>query len=288
MSILTKKAVLAALNVGGWDARKRDDKASAVVHKHFHATKDSGNFNKTLIDVKDEDWLRIVAARSALRDYHYSHTLPWVHKGCQILAAATYLDYQNGVGKLIEEYLNAAERFIEDSYETLKDQAKQQRNGLYNEADYPSKGELHRKFYAEVSFLPVPDSGHVIVDLQNSEVERIKRDTETMIEQAVEQAQAALWVRLHEPVKAMADALADPKRRFHDSLVGNVKDIVKMVQPMNLTNDPKLTEMAKEVEKSLTKASADMLRDDVDKRSEVARKAAELARKMASLMPKAQ
>lgn len=285
MSVLSTKAVLAALNVGGWEARKRDDKASSVVHEHFHASRDSGNFNKTLIDVKANAWVRITKARTELREFHYTHTLPWVHKGAQLLPAATYLDYNSSLLKLIAEYEEAADDFIENHYLDLKADAKRKRNGLYNESDYPSQAELGRKFYAEVRYLPVPDAGHVVVDLTNAEVARIKADTEAMVQQAVDEAQAALWVRLYEPVKSMAEALVDPKRRFHDTLVSNVKDIVKLVEPMNLTNDPRLSSIAADVKKFLTKASADTLRTDTDKREESARKAAELARKMRSLMP---
>ena len=285
MSILSTKAVLAALNVGGWNARKRDDAASSVVHEHYHATKDSGNFNKTLIDVKDDSWVRITKARTALREYHYAHTLPWVHKGSQLLVAAMYLDYNSDIRQLIAEYTSACDDFRENHYERLKSDARVKRNGLYHASDYPSASELDRKFYAEVKFLPVPDAGHVIVDLQNAEVERIKADTEAMIEQAVAEAQAAVWTRLYEPVAAMAAALVDPDKRFHDTLVSNVKDIVKMAPAMNLNNDPKLAAMVADVKK-LTKTGADTLRTDPERRAVQAKMASELAKKMASLMPR--
>lgn len=285
MSILSTKAVLAALNVGGWNARKRDDAASNVVHEHYHATKDSGNFNKTLIDVKDESWVRITKARTALREYHYAHTLPWAAKGSQLLVAAMYLEFNSDIRKLIEEYDNAAMEFVRSNYERLKLDAKKKRNGLYHEADYPSAAELARKFYAEVRFLPVPDAGHVIVDLQNAEVDRIKADTEAMIEQAVAEAQAAVWSRLYEPVAAMAAALVNPDKRFHDTLVSNVKDIVKMAPAMNLNNDPNLTAMVAEV-KRLTKTGAETLRTDPERRAVQAKMAADLVKKMSSLMPR--
>lgn len=285
MNILSKKAVLASLNVGGWNARKRDDKASEVVHKHYKADKDSGNYNKCLIDVKDEDWKRIIAARSDLRDYHYKMTVGWVNKGAQLLASAMYLEYNSGTSKRIKAYLGAAERFIDRKYEALKAEAKKKRNGLYRESEYPTAGELRRKFYAEVVFLPVPDSGHVIVDLQNKEVARIKADTEAMVDQAVQQATAELWHRLYAPVKHMAEALVDPKQRFHDTLISNVQDIVRIAEPMNLAGDANLTAMVEEVKKHLTKAKPDTLREDMTKRAENARKASELAKKMRTLMP---
>ena len=286
MSVLTKKAVLAALNVGGWEPRKKDDDAANIVHKHFHAEKDSGNYNKVLIDVKDESWVRITKARSALRDYHYTHTVGWIHKGAQLLPAAMYLDYNGDIIKLIREYTNAAEAFIAHSYDDLKKDAKIKRNGLYRESDYPSKAELVRKFYAEVKYLPVPDAGHVVVDLVNDEVKRIQRDTESMIEAAVEQSRREVWERLYEPVRNMAAALVEPDKRFHDTLVSNVRDMVKMAPSMNLADDKKLDAMVEEVKKNLTKASADSLRNNPDKRAEQAKKAADLAKKMASLMPK--
>ena len=285
MSILSQKAVLAALNVGGWNARKRNDEASSVVHNHFHADKDSGNFNQVLIDVKDPSWVRITKARTALREYHYAHTLPWQAKGAQLLVTAMYLDFNSDIRKLIEEYMDATNDFIVNHYDQLKADAKKKRNGLYHEGDYPSLQDLRRKFYAEVRFFPVPDAGHVIVDLQNAEVDRIKADTEAMIEQAVAEAQAAVWSRLYEPVAAMAAALVDPDKRFHDTLVSNVKDIVKMAPAMNLNNDPNLTAMVAEV-KRLTKTGAETLRTDPERRAVQAKMAADLAKKMSSLMPR--
>src|SRR5207302_2915119 len=272
MGILTQKAVLVSLNLGGWNARKYNDDASSVVHSHFHASKDSGRFNSVLIDVRADAWVRITKARSALRDYHYTYTLPWYAKGMQILPVAIYLEFNSNLLKLIEEYVDAANDFTENHYLTLKADAKRKRNGLYHEEDYPTKSDLRRRFYADVRYLPVPDAGHVVVDLQNEEVARIKADTEAMVQQAVDEAQAALWVRLYEPVKSMAEALVDPKRRFHDTLISNVRDIVKMVEPMNLTNDPKLAAIAAEVKKALTRASPDTLRDDPDKRAESAKR----------------
>ena len=286
MSILTEKAVLVALNVGGWNARKRDDEASSVVHEHYHAEKDSGNYNKCLIDVKNEHWVAITRARTALREYHYSHTLPWVLKGSQLLAAAGYLDYNEGVRIRINAYTKAFTAFVEQAYDNLKADAKKKRNGMYREDDYPTKSDLRRKYYAEVAFLPVPDKGHVVVDLQNKEVERIQRDTEMMIAQAVEQAQLELWRRLYDPVAKMAASLNDPTTRFHDTLVSNVRDIVALAPSMNLAEDEKLSALVSEVKKQLTKASPDTLRTDPDVRVEQAKKASVLAKKMSSLMPK--
>ena len=286
MSILSKKAVLVVLNVGGWNARKRDDEASSVVHSHYHATADSGNFNATLIDVKDEHWVAITRARTVLREYHYEHTLPWTMKGAQLLPAAAYLDYQEGTRIRINAYRKASTAFVNGAYSELKADAKRKRNGLYREENYPTVAELERKFYADIAFLPVPDKGHVVVDLQNKEVERIQRDTEMMIAQAVEQAQLELWRRLYEPVAKMAASLNDPTTRFHDTLVSNVRDIVALAPSMNLAEDEKLSALVSEVKKQLTKASPDTLRTDPDVRVEQAKKASALAKKMSSLMPK--
>lgn len=286
-NILTEKAVLAALNVGGWEPRKRDDKASAVVHKHYKAEADSGNYNKALFNLKDEAWTRIVKARSALRDYHYAMTTGWIHKGAQLLACAMYLDYNAGVVKLIRDYYDAAQDFIAHHYDRLKAEAKRTRNGLYHEEDYPSKAELERKFYAEVSFLPVPDAGHVVVDLVSEGSERIRADTERQVREALDASQAEVWMRLYEPVAKMAAVLADPEKNgFHDTLVTNVREIAERARGMNLAGDKRLDGVIRSIQHDLTKASAQTLKDNPDVRSENARKAAALAAKMASLMPR--
>lgn len=284
MTTLTKRAVLVALHVSCWNPRKRDREAAEVVHQHYHATSDSGNYHKTLIDVRDHSWRNVVKAQSELRTYHYHHTLPWSQSGLAILPTAMYLDYHTTITSLCEQYLDAARSFVLGHYERLKEDARRKRNGLFREHEYPQQAALLRRFRANVRFMPVPSSGHVIVDLAESEIARVKSSAEQLVEEAVKQAQAELWQRIYEPLRHMAETLADPHRTFRDSLVGNLREILALAPKLSLVHDPMLTEILSSAQ-TLAATSPDTLRMDLHKRATTAEKAAQLAAKMQSLIP---
>lgn len=280
---ISSKALLAALSIQLWTARRIDQKATSTVAERHKVDRGMGRYNKCLINVEAESFKNLHSIGTEAREWHYAHTLPWVHKGAQLLPVAQYLEYANQMRVFKERFEVAVSEFIKD-YPKLKDQAKKKLNGLYNESQYPSVGDLKRRFGFDFNFLPVPDSGHVVIDLANDEVKRIKRDTERMVAEAVDGAMKAAYERLYEPVQNMAAALKDPERRFHDTLVTNVKEVVDILPKLNLTGDPELEALVAEVRKGLTKFGPQALRDDDEKRASTAKRAAEIAAKMSGFM----
>jgi hypothetical protein len=235
------------------------------------------------VDVKEEVFKRPIQIANEIRAFHYSHTLPWTQKGACLLPAAEYLNYAANVQRLAKELREAVEE-LADAYPRLKSKAKRDLNGLYNEGEYPSTDEVLAKYGVEVVYLPVPRAEDFRVNVIAKDAAKIKAQITAQVEEATEQAMKELWTRLHGVASKMAEALADPKRRFHDTLVGNVKELVEVLPRLNLTEDKALAEMTDKVRKQLTKHTADTLRDNPDTREAVAKRAKELADKMASFV----
>jgi hypothetical protein len=283
MATIHDKAMLVTLNVRTWSARRYDDTASEIVAEHHHSKKDMGRYNKCLVDVKEEVFKRPIQIANEIRAFHYSHTLPWSQKGACLLPAAEYLEYSSKVQRLAKQLREATEE-LADAYPRLKAKAKRDLNGLYNEGEYPSADEVIAKYGVEVAYLPVPSAEDFRVNVVAKDAAKIKAQITAQVEEATEQAMKELWTRLHDVASKMAAALADPDRRFHDTLVGNVKELVEVLPRLNLTEDKTLKEMTEQVRKQLTKHDADTLRDNPATREVVAKRARELAEKMASFV----
>lgn len=283
MTRLSQTAILVALNVRTWSARRYDDKASETVAKVHHSKRDMGRYNKCLIDVHHKSFVAIGKAATAARTYHYGHTLAWVQKGACLLPAAMNLDYSAGMTGIQEEFEQSVEDFLAE-YPNLKDKARKELNGLYVESEYPSVEELESKFGFEIIKFPVPDVSDFRANVSEEEAKAIKEQIEKELERASVKAMNDLWHRLHTAVKNMAESLKVEDKRFHDTLVQNVRDVASLLPKMNVLNDPMLNLAGEAVLKHLTKTEPEELRKDKGARSEVAKKADELAAKIAGFL----
>ena len=90
--------------------------------------------------------------------------------------------------------------------------------------------------------------------------------------------------RLFKVVQAMHATMATPigekGAKFNDSKLENILELVELMPILNITNDPKLIELAKQAKK-LAQKSPGELREDVVKRASAATEAAALAKKLA-------
>ena len=88
---IQNKAMLVRLSVSMWTARRYDRKVSDQAAADFAAKNDAGRYNKML--VAQDAISRMTKIVSEVRDWHYTHTLPWQDDGQRILTATYYLDY---------------------------------------------------------------------------------------------------------------------------------------------------------------------------------------------------
>ena len=87
--------------------------------------------------------------------------------------------------------------------------------------------------------------------------------------------------RAYSVVSNMVERLEafDPDKKgakLYDSLVGNVRDIAELLPSLNVGDDPRLEQLAKEIGQRLTETDTDTLKRDEGKRKEVAADAREI------------
>lgn len=278
---LSDRALIVKLTISQWSARKYDKRASQQVADANGTTMEAGRYNKMLLPMSD-GLKKIMAASNALRAHVYANTLPWAHDGQFILPTTRYLGFVDKYRTLKLEFDQLVNEFLAD-YALVKDQAKQVLGSLYDEADYPSVSDLQRKFNVDLELSPVP-SNDFRVNIANDELSRIQADVTARVEAAQTQAMQAAWQRLYERVEHMSKQLSKDNPRIYNSMVDHIRDLCGTLTDLNLTDDPNLESMRREVERKLGTVNAEDLRNNETARAEVADTAADIMARMGAFM----
>jgi hypothetical protein len=295
---IAEKAMLASLTVKGWSGRKTDNEAAAFTAMHYQANAEWTRFSKALVN---KGVLKAIKkAEAAARATHKELTLPWNENGQRILPAAAFHDYQSKMGAHRDEHEAAVDKLLND-YSDLKEEARSELGGLFNDDDYPSSEELLAKYEFATELTALDVTGDFRVKMSDEEMQRLQADIQSRTEQRLSAAMTDVYSRLHDVVSHMAERLkaynpaADGKdadgndikrveNPFRESTLNNVRDIVDLMPKLNLTNDPALNELAASVRKTLLEADAKTLRTDDDKRAEVAAQADAIVNAMSGMM----
>lgn len=275
---LTNKSMLVRLSISQWSARKYDAKISEKVKSDYQAKGDVGRFNKVLIAL--EGIQKIQKAASQGRTFHYANTLPWEDDGIRLLPAKNFWDYSKGERALHNEFDEAVEKFIPAYPEYVEDARRRMPNGMFKESDYPSQSQLRAMFSFDVSILPLMNSDDFRVAIQADELEEIKKDFEQRRQSAIDGVVKDLWQRLYDVVGHIVERLSDKEGTFRDSLITNARELVELLPNLNITDNPDLEDMRKQIKTKICAYEPEFLRNSAVVRQQAAENAAELLKQI--------
>jgi hypothetical protein len=279
---LSERAMLASLNIRRWQAALTDKKITAeVATTHAVSEKRAGRYRKNAIDVEALSFKAVVTAASELRNQHYFYTLPWSQDGARILTTAMFAEYSAKMRTLRGAFGRTVEAFVED-YPRLKQAARRELNGMYNEGDYPTN--IAAKFGVEVVIMPLPDSQDFRASLSEDTVADIKKDIQTELQKTTQLAMREPYERLYSHISRIVIRLTDKKAVFRDTLITGLADLCAILPGLNLTGDAQLDDLRKRAEKMIANLDPQDLRDVPSVRRDVAREAAQIQHLMAGFM----
>lgn len=275
---LTTKAMLVALNVTKWTARKYDKKANSAVETEFAAESKAGRYRKSL--AAKEALAEVNSVVSAARDFHKENTRPWSDDGPRILPSKNYLFYTAEMRKYSAKYETAVNNLVEN-YGVLKDEAKQFLGGLYNEEDYPAVEMIRSKYTFKVVVMPIPSANDFrVTQITDEDINSIQQQITDRLEEANKVLMHDLWDRLYSVVEKACEAFKDPNARFHDSKLDNIQETVDILRRLNMDDDPSLERMCKLAEEKIVALNP----EDIRKSPAVRQEAATDARKLLEAM----
>jgi hypothetical protein len=258
---ISSSAMLVELNISVWTGRKFDKGVSQEIDTQKQTTTRAGNYSKRLFaDEPIFDAIQKYAGNS--RTYHYHATMPWSDSGLRLLTTTMFFDYQKEISGMEMEFNRLVEQFV-NQYDKLVLQAQMKLGALFNPDDYPHVDTVREKFRFSVKFAPVPEVGDWRVNVGNEAQEMLKESYAEYYQANLEQAYADVWERTHEALKRMSDKLSgDKKQIFRDTLVGNVQEMIDLLDKFNITGDPKMKQAKVKMESALSGITPDALRED--------------------------
>ena len=164
-----------------------------------------------------------------------------------------------------DEFYRLVDTFLH-GYEWEITQASAKLGDLFDRDEYPSLDLLRNKFGFRLSYVPLPDSGDFRIDIGNEATEQIKSQYQDYYSTQLNNAMNDVWTRLHKALSNMSERLDysdnDKKKVFRDSLVGNVLDIVELLNVCNVSGDGQMSAARIKLEDAFRGVNADALRED--------------------------
>lgn len=275
---LQDRTVLVRLRIESWGTTRQDKEANEAV-----ANAKNTNIRATRVTKRlcPEDALKEVKSKAeAAREFVRSNTQPWTDDGARLLDASHLFNVQDALRQDYRPPWWAEVQKVVGKLPYFRDQWGPANLGdLYDKSLYPTDELMEASFTWTLEVLPLnPDSKELRTILGDEYVDEIQRRAELGIERR-------LWERLAEPIKAMAERLSQADPTFRDTLVGNIRDLMKLMPSLNVTDAPALNRFREEIEDSLTKYSADTLRLSSSARRETAARAKDILARMNDFMP---
>ncbi|MFP4895720.1 hypothetical protein [Paraburkholderia sp. EG304] len=278
---LKSRVMLSAVTVSAWQARCFDVKATEEVEKN-HQAKDIGRFNKRLLPEHAPSYKEVVSIGNRIRRYHYDHSLKYEQLGVRLLPTAIYMDFADQMRKMKDEFDLAVSVFLTD-YLNLKEQARAELNGLFNESDYPTLARMSEKFGVKLAVLPFPDASQFGVDLPADVLTDLRSEIDQHVLASISTANNDLVGRLYEAVSKLADKLYGATD-VRLGVTNQVRELCELLPKLNFTNDPKLSHILEQAKTHLAVHTGADLKESSVLRSQVAAKASEIEGLMAAFM----
>lgn len=272
MTALASKAMIVALNVSCWTARKQDKQVSLEVEQK-HGAHDAGRYNKLLIDKTHLDPLTSFAGK--IRNEHYRLTLPWLDNGGRLLPSKLFFEYSAVMDKLKLEYQALVDNFVQLYGSRLVNEARQRLGTMYNATDYPPATMLKTKFGVDIDIMPVPRGADFRVEVGDAERARIQTEMEERTKKRQQEAMKDTWERVRSCVDLIHIRLSASKPIIRESLMENTQDLIKLLPGLNVTEDPLMASIADDIATNLVTPTWD-LRNNETTRALVAKEAARI------------
>jgi hypothetical protein len=275
-------ALLVEFNASVWTARKLDKSATdeVVISKRAGA-KDAARVNKHLLAGRGE--LDVIQKHvGAVRTYVYENTLPWSDTGIRLLPTSKFMDFNDRMGKLEEEFVELVNDFVQ-VYPSLITAQAMALGDMFDRNEYPSAGEMSHKFSFRLNYMPVPKAGDFRVDVGNEAQEELQTKLAKLADERIELAMKDARERLKSHLERMMERLKVEevngkvtKSRIHDTLIEGGLELCDVLKALNLTGDPVLESARAKLESLLRTVDVDDLRKHDSARVEVRTQVAEI------------
>jgi hypothetical protein len=257
-------AMLVELSISTWSGRKLDRAASRDITSRNNAKESAARVNKKLMG-DCEELEAIIKFAANTRTLHYSMTVPWSDSGLRIVTTDRYFKYVESITTCETEYHRLTVQFLQ-AYEWEIAEAQVDLQNLFNRDDYPTLSALAHKFKFRMNAMPLPEVGDFRVDMSSKALALVKEQYKKFYSEQISNAMQHVWKNTYKVLANMSERLdyvgREDRKKFHDTLVDNVREQLDMLKSYNLTGDMQMTAQTNALEEALLGVTPDALRED--------------------------
>ena len=268
---IQEKAMLVQLNIKQWTGKKQDKKVTAEVET-AHGAHNAGRFNKDLVSKSLLD--PHIKLTGEIRKKHYELTLAWSDNGQRLLPSKLFMDYTAYMRGAKAEFAKRTSE-LAANYPAEVQCARQRLGTMYEPDDYPDASEIYARFDLAIEFAPVPAANDFRVDVGNEAAKEIRASITQTVHTKQEAAVKATFARVREVVSKIYERLSIPDAIFKDTLITNADDLCTVLNGLNITDDPLITQLERDIHDHLIQGPESIRRNSV-LRARVARHAQEI------------
>ena len=283
---IQNQAVLVAVTITKWSNAKTDKDITQEVSLNKNAQDGMIRVRKNLIKSAVVKALSRIAGQ--IRNNVVNElTIPWGN-GVRLLPIELLDQFE----REFEQYQDRWDENLRElgrEYESSVSQAAKVLGDAFKASDYPSKDEILAKYSLSKKIMPLPDANDLRVALPQAKLDSIKADIEADITSSLEGAMQKVHERVTETLAHLIDKLSDfgvdaktgkATGGFRDSTVTNLTDLASILPSLNLTGDPKLTEVSNALLTQLRDLDPEKIRNSESHRNDVVSKAKDVADKL--------
>lgn len=290
MAGIHNSVLLVGFHCSRWGNRKREKEESREI-ENKHGS-DHGVYSVSKSLMASSAMKQINTAYNRAKQTHNTLTSPWDRNGQNIITTRAYTEYARLMQECKLRFDNAVHEFCYENLEDLIKAEKLRQGNSFNRDDYPTADEIHACFGFKVDIDELSRGDDIRVDVSNAERKAIAENINRRNQDRIDDVVKSIYARIADVTEKMHEKLSEYKKKgsggkgsgFHDSLVSNVLELADVLPDLNITNDPKIAALHKELHADLCQNSAIMLKNRDDLRSDTARKAKKIFDKVSAYM----
>jgi class 3 adenylate cyclase len=241
---IANECMVVSLHLGVWEGRKFDKGASDKATRDAGASEDVARVNKLL--VPKEALAPLTSMRGAIYNHFISRTLPWKDNGDRILSRKMYNLFHEEHRDLVEKFRAAVDKFIGETYPAVVAQAQFRMAALFKAEDYPRPDQLRGRFYVSLSIDAITEGGDFRCSIDAAYAAEIKARIDNDLMARINKVTEQVWRKLAEAVEHYAERVRSDGR-LYDSVKDNLIELCGILPGLNVTNDPELRALGKEI-----------------------------------------
>lgn len=286
---ISSSAVLFDLHMGNYSAKKTDKEVGKKIEaeNNVKGAKKVGEYKKNLL-VDNKQLEEIGKFIAKVRNWNNSHSMPWNDNGLRLLPASFMLEHKTQISEFEIEYWELVELFMSD-YQSAISAAAFALGDMFKREEYPSEDVVRSKFSFTYMYSPVPEVGDFRVQVGSIAKAELIEHFEALSNSRVQDALRNVWERMHKVVQHMAERLKESnfdgtredgkKTKLHGTMITNAQEMVEMLEHLNITKDPNLTDANNSLRRLLMGMDIDELKKDKSAREDTKRKLDDLLSK---------